>query len=837
MVVDFASIGELQKLWTQHYTVEAAENSRRTVKYQIVKYVEDRNADDINRGDYDCFVSVKDIINHLTKNYGSSITSLFIGIMGSLATPPPETVTWIIATCIQELVDDQHLLYIYDRQRVRSRIAELVRYLSYLKQRFDEDYTVSPGLTQVVKLEVKNRLRPRRDIPLIQAIRKLSVVKNVTQIDENIQPLIQKNSRNSLILFQSMVENRFDAKHTEIKLSSFQLRGFQELFRAAVSREFSSESLSYIIQSSTGSGKTEAFLFPILLYTLLTQERRGTKAILVYPRIDLCNDQLQRLIEYVYAVNATIRYPIRIGIHHGKVDDLSLKCPHRGCNGSLQINPNGFVCCNDATHMVDFVVKKYSSADIIITTPDSLHRRLMDREGKNHIWTKQMHPKYIVFDEAHIYTNQSGMHVANIVRRLRHKIRHSGGSEPIFVASSATVGKPEEFCCKLFSTEGAEIIRPNETELEEMGREYIVFVKATHPRKVLLNSETLEEEQTRYTIATNLSAMIQTAFCFFHTMLKTSEKNRIIGFVDSIDIIKRLGDKLCDAEWNQRLYQLRTPDARLDTSRNNQCPHAECRFLPPNPYINRCQTYLDGECWWVMQETDDRPMNIQIHKSGTTQDCTGKKPGSDEWDMMITTSSLEVGFDHPGIIGTFQYMAPMNIPGFIQRIGRGGRSPTDMPIAVVVLGSRPSDNFYFHHTSILTNPHDSKLEIPLDPENRYIKAMHITSFIYDYISTRYPREVLDMVYYQVDTEETLDIIERTEDNLLVDICQTFNLQYDVAKQELHEIKQYFASCSEPLMVEDPQSKYYCMVGYRKNKTTINEIIDRLSRISYSLEGN
>jgi len=815
--VDFASMEGLQKLWIHPCTPEAAENNREAVKYQIAKYVEDRNADDINRGDYDCFVSLKDIIKHLTKNHGSLITSLFIGMKGSQTAPSPETTTWIIATCVQELVDEQYLLYIYDRQRVRSRIAELVRYLSYLKQRFDEDYTVSPGLAHMVKLEVKSRLRPRRDIPLVQAIRTLSAVKNAVQIDENIRPFLQKNSRDSLISFQSMVENRFGKKHKDINLSSFQLRGFQELFQAAVSKDFSSETLSYIIQSSTGSGKTEAFLFPILLYALLTQEKRGTKAILVYPRIDLCNDQLQRLIEYVYAVNATLRNPIRIGIHHGKTENLPLKCPHQGCSGSLQASPNGFVCCDDVTHTVNFVVKKTATADIIITTPDSLHRRLMDREGKLNIWNKQRLPKYIVFDEAHIYTNQSGMHVANIVRRLHHKIRHSGGSEPIFIASSATVGKPKEFCCKLFSTEDAKVICPDEVELEEMGREYIVFVKATHPRKILLNPEATQEEQINYTIATNLSAMIQTAFCFFHTMLKTSEKNRIIGFVDSIDIIKRLGEKLCDAERNRHLYQLRTPDARLETSRNRQCPHVECESLPPNPYINRCQTYLDGECWWVMQETDDRPMNIQIHKSGTTQDCAGRQPDSEEWDMMITTSALEVGFDHPGIIGTFQYMAPMNIPGFIQRIGRGGRSPVDMPIAVVVLGSRPIDNFYFHHTSLLTNPHDSKLEIPLDPENRYIKAMHLTSFIYDYISTRYATEVLEQVYYQVDTEETLSLIEQTEENILTDICQTFNLQYDEARQELRKVKQYFASCSEPLRVEDPTSKYYCTVRYLKNK--------------------
>ncbi len=833
--MDLLSIEVLQKQWTQNNSSDVIKRGKEALKYQIAKYVEDRNADDINRGDYDCFVSIKDIGAHIKNNHRSSITSLLVHLQASHETPSLETVNWIISTCIQEMVDESRLLYIYDKQRVRSRIAELVRYLSYLKQRFDDNYSNSPGLTHMIKLEIKNRLRPQRNIPLIKSIRTISTLINTTQIDNTIGPLLQNKLKESLQEFRSMVENRFKKEHIEIELSSFQLRGFQTLFQAAISKDYSSESLSYIIQSSTGSGKTEAFLYPILLYSLLTQEKYGTKAILVYPRIDLCNDQLQRLIEYVYAVNATLTRPIRIGVHHSKVDVLHIKCPHKGCDGLLQVDSNVFVCDEDPTHRVNFVVKKSAPADIIITTPDSLHRRLMDKDGKNAIWNKQMLPKFIVFDEAHIYTNQSGMHVANIVRRLRHKIQHSGGSEPIFIASSATVGKPEDFCSKLFSTESAEVICPHEDELEEMGREYIIFVKATHPRKILLTPEDSDEEQTNYTIATNLSTMIQTAFCFFHTMLKTDEKNRIIGFVDSIDIIKRLGEKLCDAERNRLLYQLRTPDARLELSRNHQCPHVECRSLPPNPYLNRCQTYLDGECWWVMEENDDGPMNIQVHKSGTTHDCAGGTVESDEWDMMITTSALEVGFDHPGIIGTFQYMAPMNIPGFIQRLGRGGRSPADMPIAVVVLGSRPIDSFYFHHTSILTNPHDSKLEIPIDPENRYIKAMHITSFIYDYISTRYTWDDLNTAYYEVDTEETLELIKQTEDNLLGDICQTFNLQYDVAKKELEKIKQYLSSCSEFLLENDKLSKYYCMVGYRKNETTIDEIIERLSRVTYRLE--
>ena len=137
------------------------------------------------------------------------MTSLFTDMKGSPATPSPETITWIVVTCIQELVDDHYLIYIYDRQRVRSRIAELVRYLSYLKQRFDGDYTSSPGLAHMVKLEVKSRLRPRRDIPLMRAVRTISTVKNVVQIDESIQPFLSQNLRDSLNWFRTMVESRF----------------------------------------------------------------------------------------------------------------------------------------------------------------------------------------------------------------------------------------------------------------------------------------------------------------------------------------------------------------------------------------------------------------------------------------------------------------------------------------------------------------------------------------------------------------------------------------------------------------------------------------------------
>ncbi|EJG06160.1 DEAD/DEAH box helicase domain protein [Methanofollis liminatans DSM 4140] len=819
-----------------------------SLKYALLKYVEDRNEQDINRGDYDCFVPICDILHDIEGTEDPVLLTSLADHCGFDSgsfdkNDLSEIYRVIILQCLREMVNDGVLLYVYDKQRVRSRIAELVRYFSYLKQRFDDDYESSPGLTQMVKLKTKSRRRPKRDIILKNALQSVFTVKDEVRLNESIQGAIQDGTyKKAFEWLRLMIKSNFNRDPSEIYLSRFQVDGFKEILKAAISKDFSSDNLSYIIQSSTGSGKTETFLFPILLYTLLMSKKSGTKALLLYPRIDLCNDQVQRLLRYVAIINDSGlpgTKKIKIGIHHSRTDGLSLACPYDGCTGKL-VTQNGdrfYRCDQNADHLIDYIVDKNSPADIIISTPDSMHRRLMDQYGKENIWDgKDVLPKFIVFDEAHIYSNQSGMHVANIVQRLRQKIRSKTSAEPIFIASSATVGAPETFACQLFSTDNAQAIRPRDTDLEEIGREYVVFLKATNPRKILIPKP--GEEKERLTIATNLSAMIQTAFCFYHTMLKMKEKDRIIGFVDSIDIIKRLGDKLCDAERQRKLYQLRTPDHKLDTALNRNCPHVACETLPPNPYTNRCQAYLDGECWWTMEDRDTSPMNIHVHKSGNTCNCQNKEVKTDDWDMMITTSSLEVGFDHPAIIGTFQYKAPMNIPGFVQRIGRGGRSPSDMPVSVVVLGSHPLDNFYFHHTTLLTDPGSDKLEIPIDPANKYIKAMHVVSFIYDYISTHAYKRDLRVHYYNLDVKETLQLIKNNKDHIIKEVIETFQISPSDANQILEHLCAYYRSSLEPLEPGREESSFIDLCRYDKENQGrgIEEIKNEILRTIIQMGG-
>ena len=820
-------------------------------KTAIQIFVEKENESAINRGIYDCSVSLQIILNEISGNKTGEIPHIMVALEYSLDASPDssEKIGLIVRQCVDDLVNEQSLLYVYDKQRVRSRIAELVRYFSFLKQRMDEDYSQSPGLTHMVKLHIRSRKTPKRNIKLRQALIDVASVKNQVIIEDFLRPIITDDAlyEKAFSNLRQMLQFYFQKNPADIYLSSFQTEGFRQIFRSSISRDFKSTQKSFIIQSSTGSGKTETFLLPILLYTLMSIQKKGTKALLIYPRIDLCNDQLQRLVRLVYEINnhADSSHRINIGIDHSGTKLITLPCPHTGCNGHISFgedNPNHLCDC-DPSHRLNFILQKRESADIIITTPDSLHRRLMDKYGKRGIWdNKRILPKFIVFDEAHIYTNQSGMHVANIIRRLRHKIKAKSSTEPIFIASSATIGSPTKFARRLFSTDEVLVIRPDNADLEEKGREYVVFIKATYPRRITIrapdtwrrggtrkktqvpDADIHSRETERVTIATNLSAMIQIAFCFYHAMLKVDGKDRIIGFVDSIDVIKRLGDKLCDAEGNRQLYRLRIPDQKLGTSHNPQCPHIPCNNLPPNPYTNRCQTYLDGECWWVMEQGDSNPMNINMHKSGLTCDCRNARVQTDDWDMMITTSALEVGFDHPSVIGTFQYMAPMNIPGFVQRIGRGGRSPSDMPVSVVVLGTRPLDNFYFHHTILLTNPGTDKLEIPLDPDNRYVMSMHIVSFIYDYISTiTTTEEDVKKNYYDLDIRQTLSVLNDNRANLLDQISRVFQIPLSDASEIVDSFADYLNSWLEKVDYDGDNSPLIEKVRFVKDRKTIDQI--------------
>nr|WP_042198129.1 DEAD/DEAH box helicase [Kibdelosporangium sp. MJ126-NF4]CEL23214.1 FIG003033: Helicase domain protein [Kibdelosporangium sp. MJ126-NF4]CTQ94377.1 FIG003033: Helicase domain protein [Kibdelosporangium sp. MJ126-NF4] len=75
----------------------------------------------------------------------------------------------------------------------------------------------------------------------------------------------------------------------------------------------------------------------------------------------------------------------------------------------------------------------------VFTNPDMVHRGILPSHARWAQFFRRL--RYIVVDEAHAYRGVFGSHVALLLRRLRRIAQHYG-SDPIFIAASATVSDP-----------------------------------------------------------------------------------------------------------------------------------------------------------------------------------------------------------------------------------------------------------------------------------------------------------------------------------------------------------------------------------------------------------
>ena len=79
--------------------------------------------------------------------------------------------------------------------------------------------------------------------------------------------------------------------------------------------------------------------------------------------------------------------------------------------------------------------------NVLITTPDMLHAGLL---AYHEAWAPFLRRlRYVVIDELHTYSGVFGTHVMHLLRRLNRLCR-AYGSSPAYMASSATIGNPEQ---------------------------------------------------------------------------------------------------------------------------------------------------------------------------------------------------------------------------------------------------------------------------------------------------------------------------------------------------------------------------------------------------------
>ena len=170
-----------------------------------------------------------------------------------------------------------------------------------------------------------------------------------------------------------------------------------------------------VIEAPTASGKTEAFLIPVIERIKKESDDGNVFAIFVYPTKALARDQHPKIQKFAEMIGIKAR-----------VFDGDTKIEERR---EIIENP----------------------PQILITNFDVLHYHMWHQTKFSGIITST---KILVVDEAHVYSGIFGTNVHYIIKRLKRNCN----SKLQFIAASATLENAKDFCQQLFG-EKMQVIR------------------------------------------------------------------------------------------------------------------------------------------------------------------------------------------------------------------------------------------------------------------------------------------------------------------------------------------------------------------------------------------
>ncbi|MFW6721964.1 protein kinase domain-containing protein [Streptomyces sp. MAR4 CNY-716] len=167
--------------------------------------------------------------------------------------------------------------------------------------------------------------------------------------------------------------------------------------RAAI--DAAAAGVSYVLTTGTGSGKSLAYMVPIVDRVLRERREAGpdapgrVRAIIVYPMNALANSQLKELEKYLRNGYGEGSEPVTFARYTGQEDDETRR--------RIRRNPP------------DILLTNYVMLELMLTRPDDRDSLVAMAEGL----------RFLVFDELHTYRGRQGADVALLIRRVRDACR------------------------------------------------------------------------------------------------------------------------------------------------------------------------------------------------------------------------------------------------------------------------------------------------------------------------------------------------------------------------------------------------------------------------------